>query len=124
MKETTFDQQTRDFFSEQAQCLRTQQYHLLSQAEKIIKHILADIPDKRLGFTDDEDGDDFTITMPNSNGENETLFVNVILLDEKNNIKVIDEKNNEWYAWELDRNFVQILTEVVAELQREVKDNS
>lgn len=121
MKETTFDQQTLDFFSEQAQCLRTQQYDLQSQAEKIIKHILSNIPDKKLGFTD---GDDFTITMLNSNGENETLLVDAILIDENGYIKAIDEKNNEWYVGGLGRTFVQILTEVVAELQREAKDNS
>ena len=122
MKETTFDQKTREFLYQQAQGLIAQRTDLESQAMGAILFILNDIPTKQLAFTDDENGDDFEISVPNRKGELEVRLVNAIAL-KNGEITLIDDNNVEWYLWEVSGVLcVDLLMEMIYELQRETQD--
>lgn len=124
MKETTFDQRTREFLHQQSQILIDQRTVLEKQAYNIICYILNDIPTKQLAFTDDENGDDLVISVPNKKGEIEVRYVNAIALQGEELI-LIDETNMEWRLWEISElTCVDLLSEMTYELQRETVVNT
>ena len=79
-----------------------------------------------LSFTDDEDGENFYITIPNNDGEQEEHMVNSVFLEEhdedEDEIMVIADNNEEYHLWEAKVDIIVLLYFMRDELYREMED--
>ena len=97
-----------------------------TQAKQIVSEILNHTEGKMLSFTDDEDGENFYITIPNNDGEQEEHMVNSVFLEEhdedEDEIMVIADNNEEYHLWEAKVDIIVLLYFMRDELYREMED--
>lgn len=97
-----------------------------TQAKQIVSEILNHTEGKMLSFTDDEDGENFYITIPNNDGEQEEHMVNSVFLEEhdedEDEIMVIADNNEEYHLWEAKVDIILLLYFMRDELYREMED--
>ena len=97
-----------------------------TQAKQIVSEILNHTKGKMLSFTDDEDGENFYITIPNNDGEQEEHMVNSVFLKEhdedEDEIMVIADNNEEYHLWEAKVDIIVLLYFMRDELYREMED--
>ena len=97
-----------------------------TQAKQIVSEILNHTEGKMLSFTDDEDGENFYITIPNNDGEQEEHMVNSVFLKEhdedEDEIMVIADNNEEYHLWEAKVDIIVLLYFMRDELYREMED--
>ena len=89
----------------------------LSHARDVIIKILNQCKDKRLAFSDDDNGNDLIATVYKS-GETDSRLVDEVKM-RGDAIVVVDDTRVEWCPWEVDIDLIELLMAMGDELQRE-----
>jgi len=116
----TIEQRNAVSAKSQKLCEESARINLLAFEE--IKNILKTCKDNRLGFTDDENDDNFIITMPDIDGTPTVYLVDEIKMTPGGEVWVVDETKQEWHIWEIGTPATIILDYIVEELQRELQE--
>lgn len=90
---------------------------IIQTATQKISAILKKCKDKKLAFTDDENGNDLTANVQYEE-ESETLLVDEVKLI-NDRIAVVLENGENWHPWEVGIDFITLLMAMADELKRE-----
>lgn len=95
-----------------------EQSALNRKMRKVAFEILNHCENRTLSFTDDENGDDFTISVPDQDGIPEVRLVNQVSIKKFNDavtkqgterIIITDDCDADWYVWEAGVSWINLL---------------